>query len=82
MSIIGIRRRRTATPTYVVIDRLHGRRAVAVSGDRIAETVASWLSELGVQTPLIDALAQAAQHGDWATAHALADRLSVEVWVT
>lgn len=81
MSIIDFHRRRSSAPTYVVVDRLHGRRAIAVPGDRIAATVSSWLAELGADSPLIDALASAAQCRDWPTVYALGERLSVEVMV-
>jgi len=81
MSIIDFRRRRTAAPTFVVVDRLHGHRAVAVPGERIAATVSSWLAELGVESPLIDALESAAQSQDWPTVYALGERLSVDVMV-
>ncbi|BBX85920.1 hypothetical protein [Mycolicibacterium aubagnense] len=81
MSIIDFRRRRSATPTFVVVDRLHGRRAEEVPGERIAATVSNWLAELGVETPLIDALESAAQNQDWPTVYALGERLSVDVMV-
>lgn len=80
MSIIDFRRR-SAAPTYVVVDRLHGRRANAVPGDRIADMVSSWLAELGADSPLIDALALAAQCQDWPTVYALGEQLSVDVMV-
>jgi hypothetical protein len=81
MSIKQIRRRRRDAPTFVVVDRLHGRRAVAVTGERIAATVSSWLAELDADSPLIDALASAVQRKDWPTVYALGARLSVEVMV-
>lgn len=81
MSIIDFRRRPAAAPTFVVIDRLHGRRAVGVPGDQIAATVSSWLAELGANSPLIETLAVAAQRGDWPTVYALGEELSVEVMV-
>lgn len=81
MSIIGFRRRQATPITFAVIDRLHGRRLAEVPGDGIAATVSAWLAEFGVDSPLIDALAQAVQRGDWPTAHALGERLSVEVMV-
>lgn len=82
MSIIDFRHRPAAAPSFVVVDRLHGRRAVGVPGDQIAATVSSWLAELDADSPLIEALALAAQRGDWPTVYALGDRLSVEVMVT
>ncbi|BBZ56242.1 MULTISPECIES: hypothetical protein [Mycobacteriaceae] len=81
MSIIDFRRRRPVAPTFVVVDRLHGRRAEEVPGEQIAATVSSWLAELGVESPLIDALESAAQSQDWPTVYALGDRLSVDVMV-
>lgn len=82
MSIVEFRRtRRSPAPTFVVVDRLHGRSAVAVPGEQIAATVSSWLAELDVDSPLIDALALAAQRGDWPTVYALGERLSVDVMV-
>ena len=81
MSIIDFRRRRTSAPTFVVVDRLHGRCAQDVPGERIAATVSTWLAELGVDSPLIDALESAAQSQDWPTVYALGERLSVDVMV-
>jgi hypothetical protein len=81
MSIIDLHRRPSATPTFVVVDRLHGRRAVGVPGEQIAATVSSWLAELGADSPLIDVLQRAAQRGDWPTVYALGERLSVDVAV-
>lgn len=81
MSIIDFRRRRRAVPTFVVVDRLHGRRADEVPGEQIAATVSSWLAELDVDTPLIDALESAAQSQDWPTVYALGERLSIDVMV-
>lgn len=81
MSIIDFRRRRSATPTFLVVDRLHGRRAEEVPGEQIAATVSTWLAELGVETPLIEALESAAQKQDWPAVYALGERLSVDVMV-
>ncbi|MEE6179725.1 hypothetical protein [Mycobacterium sp. 050134] len=64
---------------YRVTDRLHSERTVAVPGHQIAATVSAWLAELGVHTPLVDDLARAACIGDWATAYAVGERLSVDV---
>ncbi len=49
--------------------------------EQIAATVSAWLAELGVETPLIDALESAAQQQDWPTVYALGERLSVDVMV-
>ncbi|MUL47945.1 hypothetical protein FZI85_11740 [Mycobacterium sp. CBMA293] len=81
MSIIDFRRRRSTAPTFVVVDRLHGRRADEVPGEEIAATVSSWLAELDVDSPLIDALELAVQKQDWPTVYALGERLSVDVMV-
>jgi hypothetical protein len=42
-------------------------------------TLTTWLAELGAASPLVDDLAEAVRAGDWPTAHALSDFLSVEV---
>ncbi|MEZ0052249.1 hypothetical protein ABIA30_003261 [Mycobacterium sp. MAA66] len=81
MSIIQFHRRPSAEPTFVVVDRLHGRRAVAVPGEQVAATVSAWLAELDVDSPLIDELALAVQRQDWPAVYALGERLSVEVMV-
>lgn len=69
-------------PTFRVSDRLHQERSVIVAAQEIAATVAAWLAELGVQTPLADQLASAVSTGDWVTAHAIADHLSVDITPT
>jgi hypothetical protein len=70
---------RRPTTLYELTDRLHGGRTLCVPGDAIARTVATWLAELGTSSPLVDDLAQAACAGDWPTAHAIGDCLSVDV---
>lgn len=65
-------------PTFRVSDRLHKDRAVTVAAGEIAATVAGWLAELGVHSPLVDQLAAAVGIGDWTTARAIADHLSVD----
>jgi len=42
--------------------------AFRVAAHEIATTVADWLAELGVHSPLIDQLASAVREGDWVTA--------------
>lgn len=64
---------------YLLTDRLHEGRKVQVRADQLPRTVAAWLAELGAHSPLIDELAKAVCAGDWPTAHAVADRLSVDV---
>ena len=66
-------------PTFRVSDRLHAERSVTVAAHEIAATVAAWLAELGVHSPLADQLASAVCRGDWVTARAIADHLSVDV---
>jgi len=73
-------RRTTATlPLYQVTDCLHAGRTVNVPAREIAATVAEWLAELGVHSPLVEQLAHAVRAGDWATAHAIGEHLSVDV---
>lgn len=64
---------------YHVTDRLRDGRAVDVLGHEIAPTVSAWLAELGVDSPLVDELARAAQAGDWPAVYAVGEHLSVEV---
>jgi hypothetical protein len=75
------RRAGRAATIYHVSDLLHQGRTVDVAGPDIAGTVSAWLAELGVDTPLVDELAQAVRAGDWPTAHAISHRLSVGVTV-
>jgi hypothetical protein len=70
------------TPIFRVSDRVHEERSVTVAAHEIAATVAAWLAELGVQTPLVDQLDSAVSKGDWITARAIADHLSVDVTST
>ena len=64
-----MRRDRSAAPgpAFRVSDRLH-ERYVTAAAHEIATTVADWLAELGVHSPLIDQLASAVREGDWVTA--------------
>lgn len=64
---------------YLLTDRLHEGRKVQVLADQLPCTVASWLAELGADSPLVDELAKAVFAGDWPKAHAVADRLSVHI---
>ena len=75
------RRAGRAATIYHVSDLLHHGRTVDVAGPDIAGTVSAWLAELGVDTPLVDELAQAVRASDWPTAHAISHRLSVGVTV-
>lgn len=64
---------------YHVTDRLHAGRTADVPGHQIASTVSAWLAELGVESPLVDELARAAQAGDWPAVYAVGEHLSVDV---
>ena len=66
---------------YRVTDRLHAEHSVVVSCHDIAHTVSTWLAELGAHTALVDDFARAICAGDWPTAYAIGDRLSVDVFV-
>ena len=66
---------------YRVTDRLHAEHSVEVSCHDLAATVSTWLAELGAHTALVDDLARAICAGDWPTAYAIGDRLSVDVSV-
>ena len=72
-------RRAARGPTFRVSDRLHEERSVTVAAHEIAGTVAGWLAELDVHSPLVDQLASAVDDSDWVTARAIAERLSVDV---
>jgi len=69
------------SPIYRVTQCLRDGRTVEVPGDEIATTVSAWLAELGADSPLVNDLARALSAGDWSTAHAIADVLSVDVTV-
>jgi hypothetical protein len=85
VTLLRSHRRWTARPhspamtTYQVTDRLHDGRTVRVPGNEIAATVSAWLAELGTRSPLVEDLARAACAGDWPAAHAIGERLSVNV---
>lgn len=68
-------------PVYQITDRLHAGRIARVSADGIAATVSAWLSELGAVSPLVEDLAQMVRTGDWVSAYAIADCLSIDVIV-
>jgi hypothetical protein len=75
------RHQHPAATTYEIVDQLHDRHAVGVTADRVATTVAGWLAELDVQTPLTDELAHATQRGDWPATHTICDQLSIDLMV-
>jgi hypothetical protein len=64
---------------YQVCDRLHQERTVNVCASEIAGTVAVWLADLGVQSPLVEQLALAVQVGDWPKVRGICEHLSVDV---
>lgn len=64
---------------YELTDRLHDGHSARVPADQITATVSAWLAELGARSPLVDDLERAVRDGDWATAHALGECLSVEI---
>jgi hypothetical protein len=66
---------------YRVTDRLHAERSVEVSCHDLAATVSTWLAELGAHTLVVEELALAVCAGDWPTAYAISDRLSVDITV-
>ncbi len=75
------RREAHVSPIYRVTQCLRDGRTAEVPGHEIATTVSAWLAELGANSPLVEDLARALSAGDWSTAHALADFLSVDVTV-
>jgi len=69
----------SSTPMYQLRDRLHEDRTVHIAGSEIAGTVAAWLADLDVHSPLVEQLARAARVGDWVAARAIGERLSVDI---
>jgi hypothetical protein len=76
-----LRAPRSHVLAYRVTDRLHDGRTARVPVEGVAPTVATWLAELGAHSPMVDDLVGAVRCGDWPTAHALADRLSIDIAV-
>ena len=77
-------RTQRAVPTtaiYRVTDRLHEGRTVDVPCHQIVTTVSAWLAELGAHSPLVEDLANSIDVGDWPTACAIGEYLSVDVTV-
>ena len=64
---------------YQLSDPLHDGHMGRVPGHQITATVSAWLAEVGAHSPLVDDLARAVRGGDWPTAHALGECLSVEI---
>jgi hypothetical protein len=77
LRITGMQRR--TAPRYRVTQCLHPGRSVQVPVHQIAAIVSIWLAELGVDSPLVEDLAKAVHTGDWPTARAMGELLSVEV---
>jgi hypothetical protein len=68
-------------PIYRITHRLHSDRTADVPCSEIPTTVAAWLAELGVTSPLVEDLARAVNADDWAAAHTIGEFLSVDVTV-
>lgn len=75
----AVRRKHRSQKLYRITDSLHTERTALVPGSDIATTVSAWLAELGIHTPLVDDLASAVRSGDWASAYAIGEYLSVLV---
>ena len=71
----------SAAMMYRVTDHLHQGRGVRVPGGDIRATVSMGLAELDADTPLVEELVCAVYAGDWPTAYAIGDRLSVDVTI-
>ena len=76
---IPFARRRPTTTIYQLTDRLHEGHIARVPAHQIPATVSAWLAELGADSPLVDDLERAVRGGDWPTAHALGECLSIEI---
>lgn len=74
-----LRKPSRAVPIYQMTNRLRAGHTVHVPGDKIAATVSAWLAEFGTQSPLVDDFVQAVHAGDWHAAHAIGERLSVQI---
>jgi hypothetical protein len=70
-----------SSPIYRVTQCLRDGHTAEVAGYQIATTVSAWLAELGADSPLVDDLARAIRVGDWTSAHAIGDYLSIDVTV-
>jgi hypothetical protein len=68
-------------PIYRITHPLHLGRTADVPCSEIPMTVAGWLAELGVRSPLVEDLARAVNADDWPAAHAIGEFLSVDVTV-
>lgn len=73
--------RKPGMTIYQLTDRLHAGHTARVPAHQITSTVSAWLAELGVHSPLVDDLARAVHGGDWPSAHAICECLSIEVAV-
>lgn len=72
-------KRTMATTMYQLTDRLHHGRIARVPAQEITATVSAWLAELGAHSPMVDDLARAVCAGDWPTAYAIGDCLSIGI---
>jgi len=73
--------RRPTTTIYQLTDRLHDGHMARVPVHEITATVSAWLADVGAHSPLVDDLARAVRIGDWPTAYAPGEYLSVDVAV-
>ena len=71
----------TSDHVVAVTDRLHEGRTADVPCHQIVTTVSAWLAELGAHSPLVEDLASSIDVGDWPTACAIGEYLSVDVTV-
>jgi len=76
---LGVTARPSVEFSYRLTDRLHAGRTARVPADGIGATIAAWLADFDVDSPMVDDLARALRCGDWPTVHALAEQLSIDV---
>ena len=80
LRITGMHRQQRS-PIYRVTQCLRDGRSAEVPANQIATTISAWLAELGADSPLVEDLARAVHAGDWTSAHALGEYLSIDVTV-
>jgi hypothetical protein len=71
----------SASRVYAVRHRLHESRTTYIPASELVATVSTWLAEVGARSPLVEALAQAVDVGDWPAAHSISECLGIEVTV-
>lgn len=71
--------RRPSSLVYRISQRLRGGHTAEVPAGAIATTVATWLAELGADSPLAIDLERAVLAGNWPAARAIGEYLSVDV---